>query len=114
MQLATLLATYQPGLDGDFQIAWDPSVDGFIHSTLAELAEVYPAYAFCIKIESAVIPIRDETVRLLWEPSNDVMVLITYRINNLPATFKVKLPFYAGDIVSLEPVNAPKPAPLPC
>ena len=113
MQVATLLATYRPGMDGTYSVSWDHNIDAFVHGTLASLVGLTSATAFCIHILSATLNIDRASIQDLYNPDNEIKLNMSFRVNNLPATYKVNVVLYAGDLVTLEPPDA-QISPLPC
>ena len=114
MQVASFLVAYQPGLDGDYSVSWTFEIDGFIHRLLAELAGVGPMTAYLIHVLEAVVAIDRHVVSDLRDPANEIQVRISYRINQIPETYIVRIMIYAGDLETLEPVHVPCPTTLSC
>lgn len=114
MTLATLLAAYDPGLDGPYRITWNFQADGSVHSTLARVADMGPTMAYLIDIQSAILDLNHDTAAQLRGESNEVLVTVRYRINQLPTTYIARIYFFAGDIETLEIVNVVESAPVSC
>jgi hypothetical protein len=112
--LATLLAAYDPGLDGPYRITWNFQADGSVHSTLARVADMGPTMAYLIDIQSAILDLNHDTAAQLRGESNEVLVTVRYRINQLPTTYIARIYFFAGDIETLEIVNVVESAPVSC
>jgi hypothetical protein len=114
VQIATFLATYQPGLAGDYEVGWTFLVDGYVHRLLSELAGLPRQLAVLIHVQSARLTVDHTIASDLRLPENEIPVTVHYRVNDLPATFISRILFYAGDIETLEPVHDIKPTSLSC
>lgn len=111
MQVKTFMSSYHPGMDGGYSIKWDPQFDIPLYGILASLAEFTMAQAHYLHITSAVLTVNADVVGSLRDPLGEVQVAVSYRINDIPATFSTVVHFFAADIETLEPYV---PAPIPC
>lgn len=93
---------YGPGMDGDYKVAWTHEADSFVHATLTKLAGFSPGEACFVDIKSAILTVNADVAGTLRDDEAEVPLLVTYRIDKVPNTYRLHLVFYAGDIETLE------------
>lgn len=112
MQVATFLAAYHPGMDGDYSVTWAREFDIPLYALLSRSVGMTMAEASYLHITKAVVTINADLAGAMRDPITEVPVKVAYRINDIPAVMRTTVPFFAEDIETLEPYV--EPAPLPC
>lgn len=102
MKLNDFTRIFGPGMEGNYKVAWTHEADAFVHSTLTKMAGFSTGEACFVDVKSAILAVDADVAGTLCDPDAEVPLLVTYRVDQVPNTYRLHLVFYVGDIETLE------------